>query len=57
MLEKYNWINKKGLVRSVMGPTLNIVPGSPLTGIKLELRDREINIGVYKKRTTQILYP
>lgn len=32
MLEKYNWINKKGLVRSVaLGPTLDIVPGSPLS--------------------------
>ncbi len=31
LLEKYNWINQKGLVRSVaLGPTLDIVPGSPL---------------------------
>lgn len=31
LLEKYNWINKMGLVRSVaLGPTLDIVPGSPL---------------------------
>jgi len=31
MLEKYNWINKEGLVHSVaLGPTLDIVPGSPL---------------------------
>jgi radical SAM superfamily enzyme YgiQ (UPF0313 family) len=31
MLDKYNWINQKGLVRSVaLGPTLDIVPGSPL---------------------------
>ncbi len=31
LLERYNWINQKGLVRSVaLGPTLDIVPGSPL---------------------------
>jgi radical SAM superfamily enzyme YgiQ (UPF0313 family) len=31
MLEEYNWINKKGLVKSVaLGPTLDIMPGSPL---------------------------
>lgn len=31
LLEKYNWINQEGLVRSVaLGPTLDIVPGSPL---------------------------
>ncbi len=31
LLETYNWINQKGLVRSVaLGPTLDIVPGSPL---------------------------
>lgn len=31
LLEKYNWINQMGLVRSVaLGPTLDIVPGSPL---------------------------
>jgi hypothetical protein len=31
LLDRYNWINKKGLVRSVaLGPTLDIVPGSPL---------------------------
>ena len=31
MLDKYNWINERKLVRSVaLGPTLDIVPGSPL---------------------------
>jgi len=31
MLDKYQWINQMGLVRSVaLGPTLDIVPGSPL---------------------------
>ncbi len=31
LLEKYQWINQMGLVRSVaLGPTLDIVPGSPL---------------------------
>jgi radical SAM superfamily enzyme YgiQ (UPF0313 family) len=31
LLEKYQWINKMGLVRSIaLGPTLDIVPGSPL---------------------------
>lgn len=31
MLDRYQWINEMGLVRSVaLGPTLDIVPGSPL---------------------------
>lgn len=31
LLDKYNWINEKKLIRSVaLGPTLDIVPGSPL---------------------------
>ncbi len=31
LLDKYQWINERGLVRSVaLGPTLDIVPGSPL---------------------------
>lgn len=31
LLDRYQWINKMGLVRSVaLGPTLDIVPGSPL---------------------------
>lgn len=31
MLEKYNWINEQKLIRSIaLGPTLDIVPGSPL---------------------------
>lgn len=31
LLDKYQWINEKKLVRSVaLGPTLDIVPGSPL---------------------------
>ncbi len=31
MLDNYNWINERKLVRSVaLGPTLDIVPGSPL---------------------------
>lgn len=38
MLEKYNWINQAGLVRSVaLGPTLDIVPGSPLYKKQKEL--------------------
>lgn len=38
MLEKYNWINKQGLVRSIaLGPTLDIVPGSPLWNKQKEL--------------------
>ncbi len=38
LLEKYSWINDKGLVRSVaLGPTLDIVPGSPLFGRQKEL--------------------
>jgi radical SAM superfamily enzyme YgiQ (UPF0313 family) len=38
MLEKYNWINQQGLIRSVaLGPTLDIVPGSPLWNKQKEL--------------------
>lgn len=38
MLEKYNWINEQKMVRSVaLGPTLDIVPGSPLYRKQKEL--------------------
>lgn len=38
LLEKYQWINEKKLVRSVaLGPTLDILPGSPLYTKQKEL--------------------
>ncbi len=38
LLEKYDWINKIGLVRSIaLGPTLDIVPGSPLFNKQKEM--------------------
>lgn len=38
MLEKYKWINDMGLIRSIaLGPTLDIVPGSPLWRNQKEL--------------------
>ncbi|NQY99431.1 MAG: B12-binding domain-containing radical SAM protein [Bdellovibrionales bacterium] len=38
LLDKYQWINEKGLVRSVaLGPTLDIVPGSPLYNRQKEM--------------------
>jgi len=57
MLDKYNWINEKGLVRSVaLGPTLDIVPGSPLhwnqkeMGITWDQNDH----WVYKDNTREV---
>ena len=38
MLEKYNYLNAKKLIRSIaLGPTLDIVPGSPLYNKQKEL--------------------
>jgi len=38
LLDRYQWINEKGLVRSVaLGPTLDIVPGSPLYSRQAQL--------------------
>lgn len=38
LLEKYQWLNEKKLVRSVaLGPTLDILPGSPLYNKQKEL--------------------
>lgn len=57
MLEKYNWINKKELVRSVaLGPTLDIVPGSPLYWKQTELGITwdENNHWVYKDNTREV---
>lgn len=57
MLEKYNWINEKQLVRSVaLGPTLDIVPGSPLywDQEKLGISWDEHNHWVYKDNTREV---
>jgi radical SAM superfamily enzyme YgiQ (UPF0313 family) len=57
MLDKYNWINEGKLVRSVaLGPTLDIVPGSPLfwnqkeLGITWDQNDH----WVYKDNTREV---
>jgi radical SAM superfamily enzyme YgiQ (UPF0313 family) len=57
MLDKYNWINEEKLVRSVaLGPTLDIVPGSPLfwnqkeLGITWDQNDH----WVYKDNTREV---
>lgn len=57
MLDKYNWINEEKLVRSVaLGPTLDIVPGSPLfwnqkeLGITWDKNDH----WVYKDNTREV---
>ena len=57
LLEKYNWINQKGLVRSVaLGPTLDIVPGSPLyrDQEKLGITWDKYNNWVYKDNTREV---
>ena len=57
MLEKYNWVNKKGLVRSVaLGPTLDIVPGSPLAWNqeKMGITWDENKHWVYKDNTREV---
>lgn len=57
MLDKYNWINKKGLVRSVaLGPTLDIVPGSPLYWNQKEMGITwdENKHWVYKDNTREV---
>jgi radical SAM superfamily enzyme YgiQ (UPF0313 family) len=57
MLEKYNWINQAGLVRSVaLGPTLDVVPGSPLYNKQKELGITwdENNHWVYKDNTREV---
>lgn len=57
MLEKYNWINQKELVRSVaLGPTLDIVPGSPLWKDQknLGIEWDENKHWVYKDNTREI---
>lgn len=57
LLEKYNWINQKELVRSVaLGPTLDIVPGSPLYWKQAELGITwdENNHWVYKDNTREV---
>lgn len=57
MLEKYKWINEKGLVRSVaLGPTLDIVPGSPLYWKQKELGITwdENDHWVYKDNTREV---
>jgi radical SAM superfamily enzyme YgiQ (UPF0313 family) len=57
MLEKYNWINQKGLIKSIaLGPTLDIVPGSPLWNDqeKLGITWDENNHWVYKDNTKEV---
>ena len=57
MLEKYNWINQKGLIRSVaLGPTLDINQGSPLyrDQEKLGITWDENNHWVYGDNTREV---
>jgi radical SAM superfamily enzyme YgiQ (UPF0313 family) len=57
MLEKYQWINQQGLIRSIaLGPTLDIVPGSPLykNQEKLGITWDSNNHWVYKDNTREI---
>ena len=57
MLDKYNWINETGLVRSVaLGPTLDIVPGSPLwkNQKQLGITWDENKHWVYKDNTREV---
>lgn len=57
MLEKYNWINKQKLIRSVaLGPTLDIVQGSPLfrDQKKLGITWDENGHWVYKDNTREV---
>jgi len=57
MLEKYQWINQAGLIRSIaLGPTLDIVQGSPLykNQEKLGITWDEHNHWVYKDNTREV---
>ncbi len=57
MLEKYRWINDQKLIRSVaLGPTLDIVPGSPLhkNQEKLGISWDENGHWVYKDNTREV---
>lgn len=57
MMDKYNWINKKGFVRSVaLGPTMDIVPGSPVYWKQKEMGITwdENKHWVYKDNTREV---